>query len=325
MPSLRVVDPGFFTTVQDLGRPGFASIGVPASGAADSLSLIVGNRLLGNVDGAAAFECTLTGLSVEVDGDMWVCLTGATCPAARIVGTDGKRVLPSCTPTDVRTGDCITVGALADGARAYLCVSFGLDVPTVLGSRSTYVGISLGGQEGRALRRGDVFPLIERTNRPREAHNELDEWLREQLSRRTVRVVDSLHHDRFPCDARQRLASSEFAVGAQSNRTGIRLDGPAIPLPDEAGVLESEPTVTGGVQITGDGTPIVLGVDRPTTGGYALLACVIRSDLSALAMLRPRDRVRFERVPMHDARQLADEQHQALDRLLAPSDQASQP
>ncbi|RMH24582.1 MAG: biotin-dependent carboxyltransferase [Planctomycetota bacterium] len=320
MPSLRVIEPGLFTTVQDLGRTGHSAIGVPPSGAFDALSLIAGNRLLNNPDHAAALECTLLGPTVTLDRDAWVCLTGAPCPNARIAASDFGRPLPWCEPTRIHAGELMRFGGLSDGARSYLCVSGGLDVPLVLNSRSTLATAGFGGHHGRPLRKDDTIPLTTADHRPRSPSNNLHNFLRSQLGRRTLRIVPSLHAERFPADALDRLTSAEFSVGDQSNRVGLRLNGPAIPPPDLAGSFDSEPTVTGGVQIPGDGQPIILGVDRPTTGGYPLLACVIRADLPATAMLRPRGRVRFEPVTLEEARRLSTDQRRTLDTLLAPCD-----
>ncbi len=325
MRTLRVADPGMFTTVQDLGRAGHAASGVPPSGAADPLSLTIGNRLLANPDNAAALECTLTGPSLTLETDAWVCLTGSVCPEARVTGAAGVRALPWCEPTHVRAGEQITIGALRDGARAYVCFSGGLGSPPVLGSRSTLVGLPAGERDGRALRSNDELPLIDDGCHPRARPGELHDWLRTHLLRRTLRIVHSLDTDRFPPGAVRQLASASFTVGEQSNRTGIRLRGPAIPLPEDAALFESEPTVTGGVQISADAQPIILGPDRPTTGGYPLLACVIRTDQTALAMLRPRDTLRFEIVSLEAARQLATEQRRTLDTLLPPNENATAP
>ncbi len=321
MPLLRVIEPGMFTTVQDQGRPGQGAIGVPPSGAADSLSLTIGNRLLGNSDHAAAVEFTLLGPSVTLDCDAWVCLTGAACPGARVAGTEGPRPLPWCEPSRVRAGELIKIGRTSDGARGYLCLSGGIGVSPVLGSRSTLAGAHLGGHEGRRFREGDAVPMFGTGRTPRVIPGEFHAWLRARLGRRTLRAMPSLHTDRFPAEAIERFVSAAYTVSAQSDRVGVRLEGPAIPIPDNAGLLESEPTVTGGIQIPGDALPIVLGVDRPTTGGYPLLACVIRADLGALAMLRPRDTVRFEICTIEEARRLDAEQRLSLDRCLPPCEE----
>ena len=316
MAVVRVSDAGLFTTVQDLGRPGYGAGGVPPSGAADALSLVIGNRLLGNPDAGAALECTLLGPTLSFEFDGWVCLTGATYPEARVSNGDGERRVRGYEPTPVQSGSRLIVGGMADGARAYVCVAGGVSVPPVLGSRSTLAGASLGGFDGRPLRSGDALPLGEPASEPRSAPAELLDQLRSELKRATLRVVPSLHSDRFPTNAMEAFASTTFTVGARSDRVGVRLEGAQVPVPADADRFDSEPTVTGGIQVTADGQPIVLGVDRPTTGGYPLLACVIGADLPAFAMLRPADTVRFEPVTMDEARRATATQRRMLNDLL---------
>lgn len=319
MPDLRVIEPGLFTTVQDLGRPGYGAIGVPPSGAADTLSLAIGNRLVGNVDAAAALECTLSGPTLTLQVDAWVSLTGASCVNATVEGKHGDRPLPWCEPTRVRSGETIVMGRTDDGARAYLCLSGGVSVDPVLGSRSTLGGSSLGGHKGRALRAGDELSLGETGDVPRSVPSSLHALLRSKLHQRSVRVVRSLHSEHFPSEAYDILMSSRFVVFEQSNRIGVRLEGPAIPLPPDAGSFDSEPTMTGAMQVSGDGRAIILGPDRPTTGGYPLIACVVEADIPVLAMLRPRDSVRIVLISINDARQAIVEQRRAIDRILPPS------
>jgi biotin-dependent carboxylase-like uncharacterized protein len=303
---MTVHEPGMFTTVQDLGRPGLASQGVPESGAADALSLRVGNRLLGNPDAAAALECTLRGPTVSFSRDTWICVTGAT-----------SAPFNAGVPTLARAGVPVALGGLERGARAYLCVQGGLDVPRVMGSAATLVRAGLGGFQGRALRGGDVIGVGEATGAVADAgvSKAASTWLAGVLGRRTVRVVAGLHADLFSSAARAMLAEHEFMVSDQSDRIGVRLSGPVVSGVAD-GVLLSEGTAVGSIQIPGDGQPIVLGVDRPTTGGYPVIACVIAADLPVLGSLRPRERVRFAWVPIDQAWRVWQEQEAMLDRLV---------
>lgn len=319
MIGLRVIEPGLLTTVQDLGRPRHTALGVPPSGATDPLSLVVGNRSLGNMDDDAAIECTLIGPVVEIDRDAWICLTGATCPDARIETRGASRTLPWCTPTFVSAGERLDVGRLENGARCLLCISGGVSVPRVLDSRSTLISAGLGGHHGRALRPNDMLALNSTARTPRRPTDDLHEWLRTRLARKTLRAMPSLHAEHFPLDALDGLTSIPFTVSRQCDRIGVRLNEPINSLPHDPARFESEPTTTGGIQIAADGRPIVLGVDRPTTGGYPLLACVIEADLPAVAMLRPREHVRFETIALDTARELTMEHRRTLDALLPPS------
>ncbi len=316
MAVLRVIDPGLFTTVQDRGRSGYTALGVPPSGAFDATALVIGNRLLGNAETEAALECTLQGPTVTPDRDAWICLTGADAPEACIAGVGGDRRIAWCEPVRVARGERVKIGPLEGAARAYLCISGGLAVPEVLGSRSTYTTGGLGGHHGRALRRDDAVPLGDGVRPPVAVPPELQGWLRAQVDRSTIRIVSSLSADQFPSASAAQFTSGPFRVLEQSSRIGVRLTGPAVALPEAGASLDSEPTVTGGIQIAGDGQPIILGCDRPTTGGYPMFACVIEADLGAVAALRPRDWVRFQWITLADARRLAAEQQSRLDALL---------
>lgn len=301
------------TTVQDLGRPGLGSMGVARCGAADALSLRIGNRLLGNRDDDAALECTLVGPSLLFDADATVCIVGADCPDAAVVGPEGERLIAGCAPTRVRAGETVRLGALRDGARAYLCVSGGVRSPLVMGSRSTHA--SLG---GRPLGRDAPIEFIRRDTPDTQlpALDGVAAWLREARSRRTLRVAPGLHADSFPRSALRTLTEHLFRVADRSNRVGIRLDGPPLPTPDESGRLPSEGMTHGVVQVPSDGAPIILGPDHPTTGGYAAIACVIAADLHLPGTIRPRDAIRFEAVTREEARRLRASQESSLDSLL---------
>lgn len=309
MTVMTVLEPGMLTTVQDLGRFGHLEMAVPESGAADGLSLRLGNRMLGNPEQAAGLEFTLTGPTVCFSADTWVVVTGGE--------TKEGRGVRGCEPVRCRAGEPLVVGALEAGARGYVCVAGGVDVALVLGSRSTLMGAGFGGQDGRALRAGDALPIgAAVTGKLRVDAERARAWLRGVHGRRTIRVVDGLHADGFSEAARQAFFGSWFEVSERSNRTGMRLGGDTVVLPERGGVW-SEPTANGCVQVPGDGRPIVLGPDRPTTGGYPVIACVIAADLPVVGMLRPRERIRFERVEVADAARIWAEQEAAFDGLFA--------
>lgn len=318
MSFARVITPGMHTTVQDLGRPGHGALGVPVSGAADTLSLRIGNRLLGNADNDAALEFTLIGPTIEFSAESVVCLTGGVCPRAHIGEGEHTRAVRPCIPARVRAGERVTVGPLATGARGYLCVAGGFDVPRVLDSRATLVSAGIGGHHGRSLRSGDTLPISRVTGAcVNEAlARSAAEWLEATLSCRTVRVTPSLHTEVFPQDAIDSLTRGSFVVSDQSNRAGLRLSGPALGTPTLSGSLSSEGVVAGCVQVPTDGQPIVLGVDGPTTGGYAVLASVIGADLPILGAVRPRETLRFAMTTRDEARRIVREQDCAMNDLL---------
>ncbi len=322
--TVEVLDAGPFTTVQDLGRPGFAHLGVPTSGALDSLSFRIANRLAGNADGAAALEIAWRGGAFRFRRRARVVVGGDAREAwfAREAASPAVSV-PAWTPTDVPAGATLTIGALASGLCAYLAVSGGFDVPRVLGSASTYATAGLGGAEGRALRAGDALPLgAAPVASPRAALSEEARGrLREALGGPVVRTTDGAHVERFSAEVLARFHAGAYRVSDRSDRMGLRLEGPPLVEKDRAAVgsLLTEGMPRGAVQVSGDGLPILLLADGPTTGGYPVIACVTTVDLPRVGQLRPRESVRFERVTLEEARGAFRDREERLDRAVPPS------
>lgn len=306
-PLIRVLTPGLFTTIQDLGRPGHAAQGVPPSGAADPTSLRLANHLLVNDHHAAALELTLLGGEYEFSHDTQVCLAGADMPAT-ILSPDGtSRNLPQATPTHIHAGERLRLAFARSGARAYLAIRGGLEAPLILGSRSTLSNVTLGGLDGRALKPGDTLrtPRANLARGPAQPPRHAQPGALAQpptnLFEHTLHVVPASHTSRFATDALATFASAEFTVSSHSDRMGLRLQGPRITPPGN-GRLLSEGMMWGAIQVTESGQPIILLPDHPTTGGYPVIACVIAADLPKLGQLRPNDRIRFEIVTLDHAR-----------------------
>jgi antagonist of KipI len=303
--TIAVLEPGLFTTVQDLGRPGHARMGVSAAGAADATALRIANRLAGNPDGSPALEMTLAGCTFRFDAPACVAIAGADMQA-RIDG----RPLPSWSAAPVPTGATLACGQAAYGARAVLAVAGGIVVPLVLGSASTHVPSRLGGFEGRALRRGDrlrfgapapeMLPAARRV--PPDALAALAPAAAGGAAV-TLRVTPGAQGDRFDEPSRRLLVESEYRVSGASDRMGLRLEGPPIP-PPGGGTMLTEGMPLGAIQIPPAGGPVILFVDHQTTGGYPVIASVASADLSAVAQLRPGSRVRFAMITLDDARRL---------------------
>lgn len=296
---LRVISPGMQTSVQDLGRAGFADQGLSLSGAADGFSLRLGNRLVGNCDGDAGIEMTLVGGVFEADADVRAALTGAAGDAV-IESGDGSRRAPACERFVIRARERLRVGQIKGGARRYLCVGGGIVTPMVLGSRSTQISAGIGGVEGRALRAGNVLAVgvvrglgVEGAFDP--AVDELMELARE-------RGAITLRCTAAGAGARA-LCAVNFEVMEQSDRVGLRLKavGGGVVEVGGAGATLTEASGFGLVQVPPSGMPIVLGPDSPPTGGYAVAAAVVSADLMVVGQLRPRDVVRFEVVTMEEA------------------------
>lgn len=293
MGTLIVRSPGLHSTIQALPRSGAAWLGVAPGGAADPLSWRLGNRLVGCGAGAA-IEMTLVGGAFEFESDAAIAITGGpTMPTLTAPG-GSARPIPTHAPVRVRAGERLEIGLISTGARAYLCVEGGLDVPEVLGSRSTHIAAGFGGLAGRALRTGDRLACRVRRSGAAVAENAraVVEEVRRAVFRRELRALPGPHADRFSAAALDLFWSSAFRVSNRSDRVGLRLDGPRIESP-AGGRMVSEGMTWGAVQIPGDGRPIILGCDHPTTGGYPVIACVASVDLPALGQLRPGDTIQL--------------------------------
>ena len=305
MSALVVEAPGLFTTVQDLGREGFGPIGVSASGAADPISVRIGNRLVGNPKGAAALEMTLVGGAFTFERAAVIAATGADFGPS----LDGV-AMPMWTSIEIREGETVRFVASSSGARAYLCIRGGIAVEPFLGSASTHVLRGLGGFEGRALRKGDGVE-VGATNSLFRKRSLSAKALERLQPRKVIRVTDGPQSDWFAESARKALCGNTFRMSEQSNRLGIRLEGPPIQL-EASREMITEGVSLGAIQVPPSGQPIILFVEQQTTGGYPKIANVISADLHSLGQLRPRDEIRFERIEMSEARSLLIQQEALL-------------
>jgi antagonist of KipI len=308
MSLIEVRAPGLLTTVQDLGREGFGPMGVSASGAADPVALRIGNRLVGNAEGAAGLEMTLLGGTFFFREATVVALTGAD-----FAPTLDNAPVQTWSAVDIRAGQTLQMGPTRTGARCYLCVRGGIDVKRFLGSASTHLLSGLGGFEGRALRRGDVLKVGRASEgfRTFRKRNLARRALEKLAPRKVLHVTAGPQSDWFSAETRKMFYAGTYRVAEDSNRMGLRLEGAAI-ASAIGGEMISEGVSLGAVQITAGGLPIILFVEQQTTGGYPKIANVISADLSSLGQLRPRDEIRFELVEMETARVLLVEQEKLL-------------
>lgn len=295
MSGIRVVAPGLQTTVQDLGRFGYAHHGVSASGAADALALRAANLLAGNAENAPALEMTLSGATLEFQQDATIALAGSDFGAG----------LPLWTAVPVRAGETVACGGTRSGARCYLAVRGGIDVPRVMGSASVHVMTGVG---GRTLRKGDVLAIGNAAVRkPRtRAATPLG-----GTAAGVLRVTAGPQADWFG----EQLYRSAYTLSEESNRMGLRLRGTPV-LAAHAGHMLTEGVPLGAVQAPPDGQPIILFVEHQTTGGYPKPANVISADFWRLGQLRPREQVSFECVSIEQALQYLQEQERWLYELL---------
>jgi biotin-dependent carboxylase-like uncharacterized protein len=315
---LLIEKPGMFTTVQDLGRRGYQMQGVPVAGAMDGAALRLGNILLGNERGPsdpepAGLEITVLGPSIRVtEGSGCFAVTGAEAGV-----TKNGLALPCWTVHRADAGDVIAFGPPKGGAsRSYFCVSGGIDVPLVMGSRSTCTRGKFGGHEGRVLKAGDVLS----TGSPDAFQAECEglscpPHLRPPRDPDApLRVIPGPQDDLFTEEGIAAFYSSEYVITNSADRMGFRMDGPVISHKKGADII-SDAICPGSVQVPGYGQPIVMLADRQTTGGYAKIATVCAVDVENLAQRLPGGKVRFEKITVEAAVALLRREEELLGRV----------
>jgi len=311
---------GFLTSVQDLGRPGFRQFGVSVGGALDTHALRVANLLAGNDESAAGLEITFGGLRLRFGDDRIAAWCGADFKA-RI----GSIPLDAGHPALVRAGEEFSIESPAGGCRAWLAISGGIDVPLVLGSRAGDLRAGFGGVHGRPLRDSEQVPLGENLPRAKALIDKLraekiapwkppHDWSNTAHRAPTLRYIRGVDSDRFVSTARELFSGGNFFVSPDSDRMGIRLDGPTLERKKNVDLL-SEAVAPGTVQVPPNGRPILLLNDCQTIGGYPKIAHVITVDLPFATQLCPGDRIRFTEVSIHDAHALLLERERNLEQF----------
>lgn len=298
--ALRVLSPGLLTTIQDRGRDGYQHLGVPVSGALDSVALAAANALVNNRPDAAALEIFYRGPALAVEADsVRVAVAGGDARIERLENCDaesGQRIEAMRSVT-LRRGEVIRIGAISGGACAYLAIEGGFAIEPVLGSLSTDIRSRIGGIAGRALTAGDLLPLC------RDHASTMPELALTSLvlaAPRRVRIVEGAQRDFFTDAEFEAFTQADYVVGANSNRMGLRLTGRPIAHSRSADIV-SDAVAPGSIQIPGDGQPIVLLADRQTTGGYPKIASVISADIPSLGRLKAGAAIGFQPVTLDDA------------------------
>ncbi len=308
--SLQILVPGLLTTVQDRGRYGWRHFGVPRSGAADTWSLAIANRLVGRPPGAAALEYCLTGPSIRFARSLDFAIAGGVVEAS----LNGRPI--SCHRRyAANPADTLTIGAVLRGCRGYVAFSTPLLIPSVLGSQSTYRPASFGGFEGRALQANDLLPLVDTSTpapRPSDARPPSD--LVPYMSHNwALRVLPGPEFDQLHKSEQSSLFDTAFTVGQRADRMGVQLQGPLIGK-DRRADASSSAVFPGTVQAPPGGNPFVLLSDGQTTGGYPRVAQICRADLHVLGQLRPGDQVELQPIDADQAKQLLDTKNALLKR-----------
>jgi antagonist of KipI len=301
MPEVRVIKPGVLTSIQDLGRWGFQSRGVPVAGPMDSYSHRLANALAGNVPSAATLEATLMGPELLFDDERVIGVAGAEFELM----VNGRAVA-SNTAFAVSAGSRLQFGRRLRGTRAYIAMGGGIGVTPVLGSRATHLASRMGGLDGRSLWAGDRLPLGEPGSQVR-----LNSAGKVGVLQRPgdipvpdghaqVRVLPGPQADHFLDDAFRALQAAPYSVGRDSDRMGFRLEG--APLKHSRGAdIISDATPMGALQVPASGLPILLMADRQTAGGYAKIATVITADLDLAGQLGPGDTISFVVCSLQEA------------------------
>lgn len=299
--ALKIINPGLFTTVQDLGRYGYESYGFTPAGVMDYESYYLANALLGNDYNCGVLELTLYGITFEV-----LHSTSMSSAGAEMELTINEEPFDTGTAVDLVKGDIVKFGGVKKGARTYIAFSGGLDLPKELGSYSTHTRSKMGGYKGRVLKAGNILPVKGKT----VEHNfpVITKVLTEDTE---IRFIPGQQNDRFDSVNKRIFTESEYTLTKDSDRMGCRLEGPAVESADDDDIL-SEPTQFGSIQVPKNGQPIVLLADRQTAGGYKKIGTVAKVDLPKIAQKKPGEKITFSEVSVDEASQLYKDSLKAL-------------
>lgn len=311
LDAFEIIKPGLLTTVQDLGRIGYQRYGVPTSGAMDQAALRVANLLVDNEEGCAGVEATAEGPTLRALLDLVIAIVGADMRPL----VDGQPVA-SGTAIRIRRGQMLELQRARRGLRAYVAVAGGIDVPVILGSRSTCLPAAFGGFQGRTLRQGDRLPLGSVAPQPPAVSGRRlpSGWLEPIREVLTVRVVLGLQEDRFTPDGIRTFLSEAYCFTPQIDRMGARLHGPPIAHRSGADIV-SDSIPLGAVQVAADGQPMIVLADRQTTGGYTKIAVVVQEDVFRLGQALPGQIVRFRQISRPEACAVLKSFHERFDAL----------
>jgi antagonist of KipI len=311
--SITILKPGIMSSVQDLGRWGFQQFGVPIGGAIDKLSTSLANIICGNDENEAVIEMTLHGTSILFNENTYCTFTGGGC---KVYVDDIE--LPFNRLLYIPAFSIITTKPAARGCRTYFAVTGGLDIPKTMGSASTYAPSGIGGIQGRNLITGDILHFKKRDhsissssmkilgNNIHASHWQVPDLFTHEKDREVIHVVPGPEYDLFDEASRIKFFQSNYTIGLQSNRMGYRLEGEKLLLKEKKEMV-STPVASGIIQVTHDGTPIILMADAQTTGGYPRIARVCSTHMPILAQKRPGEKIRFNQINEEESLHLYNE------------------
>ena len=302
---ISILRGGLQDTVQDLGRIGYAHLGISSSGAADAFSLRIANLLVGNPEDAACIEVTLVGGKYKFTADAYIALSGSLFQAELNAVS-----FPFHRGKYVQKDGILTIGPTQDGARCYLAVRGGIDVPDLLSAKTTHIVSRLGGYMGRSLQKGDTVSIGE-LNKVTQV---IDIKVKLDKKRDIIRINGGLQSKWFDDNSWNSFTDNTYSVSESSSRMGIRLSGESI-RSSRGHEIITEGIPLGAIQIPGGGQPIISFVEHQTTGGYPKIANVITSDLCKVGQLKPGDRIQFQSVTLEEAETLKFEQESFIKSL----------
>ncbi len=311
MKSLKIIQPGILTTVQDYGRIGYGQFGVPAAGVMDRLSMELANILVGNDRKEAVLEMTMMGPTLEAKSNIVIAITGANMNPK----VNGNEVNMYET-IYLNKGDILELSYTENGCRAYMAVYGGFDLPVIMGSKSTYLRAKIGGNNGEKIKANDILNINEAKNKYIGTRKIPRKKIPSYSNELTLRVILGPEEDYFTKEGIDTFLNSEYVLTKQWDRMGLRFDGPQIKHKDGADII-SNGINFGAIQIPGHGRPIIMMADRQTTGGYTKIANIISVDLPYVAQLKTGNRVRFESITIDEAHELIKVQEKGVDQLIS--------
>jgi antagonist of KipI len=310
--ALEFLSPGILTSIQDLGRYGYGRYGVAPSGALDSYALRIANLLVGNSEDQACLETMLMGPGIRVLTDVVIAVTGGDLQPKK-----NRKPIEMWRSHAFQRDDVLSFANAVNGLRAYIAVGGGFELPRVMDSRSTNLASGFGGHRGRTLIKGDILLAGDPPTGLKHAFQRIfqPDWIPQYSDQWKLRVIWGPQDEQFPEDSRQVFLNSTYTMSQDSDRTGIRLEGPEVVCrPDIEASIISEGVISGAIQIPGDGKPIII-LGETVTGGYRKIATIISADLPLVGQIKAGDGIRFEAVSLQAAHRALQAMEERIDNF----------